>query len=417
MSEGTRIGEYKESAESLPTVSPENKEASSDFAATKIGEMSEFERSLMAFEESSDKDSQFADVMDRILVDFQEGDIIKGSVRSIEKAGVLLDISYKSDGFIANSEFSFDYDETPSSVLKPGDKVNVMIVKLESKEGYTVLSRKRAEYELAWGRLSKLAKTKETVLVRVTSSVQGGLVVSYSGIKGFIPASQVAKEGENDLSASLNQLLEVVVVQVDRKRRKVIFSNRVSKAKMNREEAQKLLESLESGQVKEGRVTSIKDFGVFVDIGGVEGLVHISELSWSRVSHASELVKVGDEVRVFVLGVDKEAKRVSLGMKQLEADPWVKVSDRYQVGQIVEGEITRIATFGSFMRLENNLEGLIHISELAHNHIERVEDVVKVGDKVKAKIIKLVPEEQRIGLSLKAIEAKDIAKPESAVSE
>jgi len=355
--------------------------------------------------------------MDRILVDFQEGDIIKGIVRSIEKAGVLLDISYKSDGFIANSEFSFDYDETPSSVLSPGDKVNVMIVKLESKEGYTVLSRKRAEYELAWGRLSKLAKTKETILVRVSSSVQGGLVVSYSGIKGFIPASQVAKEGEGDLAASMNQQLEVVVVQVDRKRRKVIFSNRVSKAKMNREEAQKLLESLEAGQVKEGRVTSIKDFGVFVDIGGVEGLVHISELSWSRVSHASELVKVGDEVRVFVLGVDKEAKRVSLGMKQLESDPWVKVSERYQVGQIVEGEITRIATFGSFMRLENNLEGLIHISELAHNHIERVEDVVKVGDKVKAKIIKLVPEEQRIGLSLKAIEAKDIAKPESAVSE
>jgi len=146
MSEGTRIGEYKESAESLPTVSPEKKEASSNFAATKIGEMSEFEKSLMAFEQSSDKDSQFADVMDRILVDFQEGDIIKGTVRSIEKAGVLLDISYKSDGFIANAEFSFDYDETPGSVLKPGDKVNVMIVKLESKEGYTVLSRKRAEY-------------------------------------------------------------------------------------------------------------------------------------------------------------------------------------------------------------------------------------------------------------------------------
>ncbi len=177
------------------------------------------------------------------------------------------------------------------------------------------------------------------------------------------------------------------------------------------------MESLEPGQVKEGRVTSIKDFGVFVDIGGVDGLVHISELSWSRVSHASELVKVGDEVRVFVLGVDKEAKRVSLGMKQLEADPWVKVAERYQVGQVVEGEITRIAAFGSFMRLENNLEGLIHISELAHNHIERVEDVVKVGDKVKAKIIKLVPEEQRIGLSLKAIEAKDIAKPETPVSE
>lgn len=409
MSEGTRIGEYKESAEVSSTASSENQD--SGFAATKIGEMSEFERSLMEFERSSDKEAQFADVMDRALVDFQEGDIIKGSVRSIEKAGVLLDISYKSDGFISNSEFSFDHDETPSSTLKPGDKVNVMIVKLESKEGYTVLSRKRAEYELAWNRLSKLAKTKDPVTVRVTSSVQGGLVVSYAGIKGFIPASQVSKEGDSDLSGFINQPLDVVVVQVDRKRRKVIFSNRVSKAKANKEEAQKVLDSLESGQIKDGRVTSVKDFGVFVDIGGVEGLVHISELSWSRVSHASELLKVGDTVRVFVLGVDKEAKRVSLGMKQLEEDPWVKVTERYQVGQLVEGEVTRIASFGAFMRLENNLEGLIHISELAHNHIERVEDVVKVGDKVRAKIIKLVPEEQRIGLSLKAVESKDLAQP------
>ena len=293
-----------------------------------------------------------------------------------------------------------------------GDEVDVFIEKLESKEGFTILSRKRAEYEVAWQNISKLAKSREVIDVKVCSVVQGGLVAEYNGIRGFIPASQVVKGSYEQLDQLLNQTLSVIVLKVDRRRKKVIFSNKSVKSKGMKEESLKLLESLEVGQIKQGKVTSIKDFGVFVDLGGIEGLVHISELAWSRVNHPSEIVQLGQEVNVFILGVDKETGKVSLGMKQLQPDPWVTVVEKYSVGQVITGVITRLVAFGAFIRIEDRLEGLIHISELANQHVEKVEDVVKVGDSVQAKIIKLIPEEQKIGLSLKGL--SESSKPSNA---
>ena len=189
-------------------------------------------------------------------------------------------------------------------------------------------------------------------------------------------------------------------------RKKVIFSNKAAKLNM-RKEGGKLLNELEVGQVREGKVTSIKDFGVFVDLGGVEGLIHISELSWSRVNHPSDFVKVGEDIKVFILGVDKENKRISLGMKQLEPDPWVEVSQKYAIGDFVDGTVTRTASFGAFVKLGEKLEGLIHISELSNKHVDKVTDVVKEGEKIKKKIIKLHVEDQKIGLSLKQDEDSD----------
>ena len=414
MSEGTRIGEFKDNTEFNTAVAVE-RNTPVDLKPTKIGEISEFEKSLMkdsgAPARNSDSavvhDGTFAEEMERMILDYQDGDIIKGIVRRVEKGGVLVDISHKSEGFIANSEFSFDAEDAPEELVKAGDEVNVMILKLESKEGYTVLSRRRAEYELAWNTLSRLSKTKDTVAVRVVSKVEGGLVVSFNGIKGFIPASQVIKETEVSLDGFVGQVLDVVVIQVDRKRRKVIFSHKVGKPRMSREATARLIDGIEIGQVRSGKVTSIKDFGVFVDLGGIEGLVHISEISWSRVGHPSEVLKSGQETKVFVLGVDRENQKISLGMKQLEPDPWVNVAEKYQIGQIATGEVSRVVTFGAFVRLEENLEGLIHISELSNHHVEKVEDVVKPGDTVKVKIIKLIPEEQRIGLSIKALGRTD----------
>ena len=433
MSEGTKLGEYRETSEfgTAVEVSIEpTVEVSGELRATKLGELSEFEKSLfleavhvqksttkksetpapqVSIEISSvldaGKSADFSDEINRLVVNFNEGDVIKGMVRNVEKSGVLVDIGYKSDGFISNIEFSNDPEVTAFSMgLKPGDQVEAYIEKLESKEGYTILSRKRAEYEKAWNNIAQLVKSRETIDIKVTSKVEGGLVASYMGIKGFIPASQVLKDGETDLSPFLNQVLEVGILQADRKRRKVVFAQKTSRGRSQKEAIAKALETLEIGQVKSGKVTSIKDFGAFVELGGVEGLVHISEMSWVRVSHPSQLVKLGDVVNVFVLGIDKEGGKVSLGMKQLEQDPWVTVAEKYRVDQIIEGTVTRIVTFGAFVKIEDNLEGLIHISELSNRRVGRVEDVINVGDQVTARIIKMNPAEQKIGLSLKQVE-------------
>lgn len=342
------------------------------------------------------------------IPNYQIGDIITGVVRNIEKSGVLVDIKYKADGFIPNNEFSSVPQENASNTVKIGDEIKVCIIKLETREGYVLLSRKKAEYESSWNLLGKLAKTKETIEVDVVSKVEGGLVVDYKGIKGFIPASHVLKTVDENLDSYIGQKLTVVVLQVERKRRKVIFSYRLASIKSQRVDISKILDSIEVGQIRKGRISSIKDFGVFVNIDGAEGLVHISELSWARVSHPSEILKVGDEVSVFVLGVDKENRKISLGMKQLQPDPWVNITNKYKVGEIVKGKITRFVPFGAFIQLDKDLEGLIHISELSYEHVDKIEDIVKIGTIVNAKIIKIIPEEQKIGLSLKGIDQGDV---------
>lgn len=408
MTEGTKIGEFKENQEFNSAASTEAE--SKTLKATKLGGVSEFEKSLLSDDSgqtsrssSSDVNMEafFQDEIETPIADYNEGDIVRGVVRTIEKSGVLVDISYKSDGYMFNNELAEDED------LVEGQEVLVYIESLESKEGYTILSRKKALVEETWNHIIDLIKSKEPVKIKVVSQVQGGLVVSYMGVRGFIPASQVSRERDEDFSQFVGQPLQVIVLQADRRRKKVVFSHKQVASKRQKDQSSKVLEGLEVGQIRDGHVTSIKDFGVFVDIEGIEGLVHISELSWSRVSHPSDIVALGANVKVFVLGVDKENQRISLGMKQLEPDPWVEVSNKYEVGQIVSGEISRVAPFGAFIKIENDLEGLIHISELSYDHIKNVEDVVKSGDVVKAKIIKLIPEEQKIGLSLKGVSDGD----------
>lgn len=445
MVEGTKLGEFNEDQEFKTAV--EHDASKRERSGTKIGEVSEFEKSLLesnatqveapaeapkqqetVSEDAEDEDdvvdfndfeSEFEKELGKIDVDFCEGDVVEGVVRSVEKSGVIVDIGYKSDGFIPNNELS-DFTSETDGKIKAGDKISACIVKLETKEGYTVLSSKRAEFELAWNEISDLAKSRKVIEIKVDSKVEGGLVASYCGIRGFIPASQVIKDSEEDLDAFIGKGMNVAILRSDRKRRKVIFSHKLAQNRMKKEEAFKIIDDLEIGQVRDGRVTSIKDFGAFVDLGGIEGLVHISELSWARISHPKDVLNIGDDVKVFILGVDKETKRISLGMKQLEPDPWVEVMKAYEVGQTVEGEITRLVPFGAFLKINDNIEGLIHISELTHDHVVNVDDVVKVGDTVKAKIIKLVPDEQKIGLSMKELielssEATETAQTEETV--
>lgn len=444
--EGTKFGLNEDELNvSIDTI---DKEAElEELSGTKIGEVSDFEKSLYESNEKStvgktvveektvasvatpvetpqitieqkaektlemnnESQNSLESHLEKTVLDYQQGDIIKGIVRKIEKSGIMVDINYKSEGYIQNVEFSQVPGETPSNTVKAGDEIDVYILKLETKEGYTLLSRKRAEYELAWNYLSKIAKTKETIDVHVTSKVEGGLVADYKGIKGFIPASHALRNSDEKLENYLDEKLTVVVIQVERKRRKVIFSHKLAQTRPGKMDIERMIERIEVGEVYTGSVSSIKDFGAFVNIGGAEGLVHISELSWARVNHPSEVLAVGDKVQVFVLGVDKEHNKISLGMKQLQPDPWVVVSEKFHVGQLVKGKISRIVSFGAFIQLEPDLEGLIHISELSYDHIERVEDAISVGQIVNAKIIKLIPDEQKIGLTLKGIDqAADI---------
>jgi 4-hydroxy-3-methylbut-2-enyl diphosphate reductase len=225
--------------------------------------------------------------------------------------------------------------------------------------------------------------------------------VDYNGIRGFIPASQVAKETEESFESFVGKTLPIKIIEINRRQGKIVLSHKIAAGEKNRMDPSKILDELEVGQVRKGTVTSLKKFGAFVDIGGIEGLIHLTELSWKRVNHPSDVLKVGQELEVFVLGVDKENKKVALGLKELQPDPWVTAAELYKPGQIVKVKIARFVKFGAFVELEGNLEGLIHISELSDQHIMKPEEAVSIGDIVDVKVLKVIPDEQKIGLSIK----------------
>ncbi len=332
---------------------------------------------------------------------YQPGDVVKGTIVKVDPSGVLVDIKYKSDGFIAPAELTDRSFSNINDIVKIGDKIDVMIMKLEDKEGYIVLSKKLADHEMRWKTAFDAYKGRKVLEAKVTSAVKGGLVVDYEGIRGFIPASQVAKESEEPIESFVGKTIPIKIIEINRRQGKVVMSHKIAAGEKVRPDVTKVLDELEVGQTRHGTVTSLKNFGAFVDIGGIEGLIHLTELSWKRVNHPSDLLKIGQELDVFVLGVDRENKKVALGLKELQPDPWVKAAELYQPGQIVKAKIARFVKFGAFAELDGNLEGLIHISELSDKPISRPEDAVAVGDTVDVKVLKVIPEEQKIGLSIK----------------
>jgi ribosomal protein S1 len=331
------------------------------------------------------------------------GDVVKGTVVKVEPNGVLVDINYKSDGFITPAELTDKGFNNINEIIKVGDKIDVLIERLEDKEGYIVLSKRKADYETKWNAAFEAYKTRKAIEAKVTGAVKGGLVVDYNGIRGFIPASQVAKETEESFESFVGKTLTIKIIEINRRQGKVVMSHKMAAGEKVRPDASKVFEELEVGQIKHGKVTSIKNFGVFVDIGGVEGLIHLTEMAWKRVKHPSDLMKVGQELDVFVLGVDHENKKVALGLKQLQDDPWVKASELYKPGMIVKAKVARFVKFGAFAELDGNLEGLIHISEISETPITRPEEAIKVDDVVDVKVLKVIPEEQKIGLSIKQV--------------
>jgi ribosomal protein S1 len=312
-----------------------------------------------------------------------------------------VDIKYKSDGLILPEELSDRSFSHPSEIVKVGEMVEVYIDNLESKEGYVILSKKHADYENKWRLAYDAFKNKKLLAGKVIQVLKGGLVVECEGIRGFIPASQVSKRPEESLESLKDKTLPVKVIEVDRRQGKIVLSHKMAAGEAEKMQAHKIFDELEVGQVRPGKVSSLKSFGAFVDIGGIEGLIHLSELSWKRVKHPSELLKMGQELDVFVLGVDKISKKVALGLKELQPDPWVNADEYFKAGQLVKAKIMRFAKFGAFAELEHDLEGLIHISEISRDPVQKPEDAVKIGDEVEVRVLRVIPEEQKIGLSIR----------------
>ena len=355
--------------------------------------------SVIDFQDISDEEMN--KMIDGTLTDFDEGDLIDGTVVKIEHDEVLVDIGFKSEGVIPARELSIRKDADPSEVVSLGDKLEALVLQKEDKDGRLILSKKRAEYERAWIQVEEKFKAGEVVTGEVIEVVKGGLILDI-GLRGFLPASLVDLRRVKDLDAYLGTEIEARVIEMDRNRNNVVLSRRVLLEEGRKNERAEILSKLSKGMRLKGTVSTIVDFGAFVDLGGIDGLVHISELSWNHVNHPSEVVKVGDEVEVEVLDVDLQRERISLGLKQTTEDPWLKLIESYPVGTIVDGKVTKVVPFGAFVELGNNVEGLVHISEMAAKHIDTPAQVVKVGQDVKVKVMDINPDRRRISLSMKA---------------
>lgn len=355
--------------------------------------------------------------------EYKVGDIVKGKVIKVDPSGVLVDIKYKADGLIPPDELSDRSYSSIDELVKVGDLISVYILNLENKEGYALLSKKMADSEVGWKLAYDAMKNRKTLQGRVLQVLRGGLSVDCQGVRGFVPASQVDKAPEESLDIFKDKTIPVKVIEVNRRQGKIVMSHRQAAGGKAKEINDQIFNELEPGQVRKGKVSSLKNFGAFVDLGGVEGLVHLTELSWKRVKHPSELLKVGQELDVFVLGVDRTNKKVSLGLKELQPDPWASAAQHYKPGQLTKAKILRFAKFGAFVELEHSLEGLIHVSEISKDQVLHPEDALKIGDVVEVKVLRVIPEEQKIGLSIKQAvaikerqEAANQAPPPASVS-
>ena len=342
----------------------------------------------------------FLAAIDQTIKYFNDGDIVEGTVVKVDHDEVLLDIGYKTEGVIPSRELSIKHDVDPGEVVEVGDEVDALVLTKEDKEGRLILSKKRAQYERAWGTIEQLKENDEPVTGTVIEVVKGGLILDI-GLRGFLPASLVEMRRVRDLQPYIGQEIEAKIIELDKQRNNVVLSRRAWLEQTQSEVRSEFLHQLQKGQVRKGVVSSIVNFGAFVDLGGVDGLVHVSELSWKHIDHPSEVVAVGDEVTVEVLDVDLDRERVSLSLKATQEDPWRVFARTHAIGQIVPGKVTKLVPFGAFVRVEEGIEGLVHISELAERHVEVPDQIVTVGQELMVKVIDIDLERRRISLSLK----------------
>ncbi|MBK7821552.1 MAG: 30S ribosomal protein S1 [Tessaracoccus sp.] len=351
----------------------------------------------------------FLAAVDATIKYFNDGDIVSGTVVKVDRDEVLLDIGYKTEGVIPSKELSIKHDVDPFDVVQVGDEIEALVQQKEDKEGRLILSKKRAQYERAWGTIEKVKEEDGVVTGSVIEVVKGGLIVDI-GLRGFLPASLVEMRRVRDLQPYVGMELEAKIIELDKNRNNVVLSRRAWLEQTQSEVRHTFLTQLQKGQIRKGVVSSIVNFGAFVDLGGVDGLVHVSELSWKHIDHPNEVVEVGMPVTVEVLEVDMDRERVSLSLKATQEDPWQTFARLHQIGQIVPGKVTKLVPFGAFVRVGEGIEGLVHVSELAERHVEIPEQVVSVGDDRMVKVIDIDLERRRVSLSLKqANEGVDVA--------
>ncbi len=344
---------------------------------------------------------------DATIHPFSEGDVVSGKVVRIDQDEVLVDIGYKSEGVIPSNELSIRKTVKPSEEVELGEEVDALVLTKEDQEGRLILSKKRARFEKAWRKIEEAADTGAPVTGTVIEVVKGGLILDL-GVRGFLPASLVDIRRVQNLDEFMGQQLECKVIELNRSRNNVVLSRRAVLEEERKEVREQILGRLQPGQEVEGKISNIVDFGAFVDLDGIDGLIHISELSWSHVNHPSEVVSIGDTVRVKVLDIDRDRQRISLGLKQTQEDPWQRVLNEYKEGDVVDGKVTKIVAFGAFVQILPGVEGLVHISELAQHHVESPAEVVRPGDELQVKILEVDEARRRLSLSVKRVEGQEL---------
>jgi small subunit ribosomal protein S1 len=352
-------------------------------------------------------DGQIVPNYDATITPFEEGDVVTGKVVRIDADEVLVDIGYKSEGVIPAHELSIRKSVDPADEVELAEEVDALVLTKEDQDGRLILSKKRARFEKAWRRIEAAAESGEPVEGQVIEVVKGGLIIDL-GVRGFLPASLVDIRRVPHLDDYLGQKIECKVIELNRSRNNVVLSRRAVLEEERKEVRQQILDRLQPGLVVEGQISNIVDFGAFVDLDGIDGLIHISELSWSHVNHPSEILSIGDTVKVKVLDIDRDRQRISLGLKQTQEDPWQRVVDTYNVGDELEGKVTKVVTFGAFVEILDGVEGLVHISDLAPHHIENPREIVEQGDKVKVRILEIDSERRRLSLSIKRVEGQNL---------
>jgi len=348
----------------------------------------------------------YMDQIEKSMRQYRRGDLVEGQVLSVNEKEIMVSLGASKDGLVPLEELE-DGVENPLGHYKEGDTITVMVIKEDDGEGNILLSKKRADYERVWDEFQESIEGKKTFKVRVKEAIKGGLTGEVKGVRAFIPASQVSMDYVEDLSPYVNELLEVKVLEFDQEKNNVVLSARALQEAQREKRGTQLFEQISEGQVYSGLVSRLTDFGAFVDIGGADGLIHISELSWKRIKHPSEVVAVGDQVEVTVLKVDKPSKRIGLRLNDVQDNPWADITNHYQENDVVTGQVARLTNFGAFVELESGVDGLVHISEISTERVSRAADVLSIGQEVEVMILSIDQDKQKISLSMKALEEAD----------
>lgn len=357
--------------------------------------------STSAIVENDLGDVSFEDAVAATMVDFNDGDLVKGKVVRVDRDEVLVDIGYKSEGVIPVKELSIRNDVNPDQIVKIGDEIEALVLQKEDKEGRLILSKKRAQYERAWSVVENIKNRNGTVTGEVIEVVKGGLIVDI-GLRGFLPASLVELRRVRDLQPYIGRNLEAKIIELDKNRNNVVLSRRAWLEESQKEQREQFLDNIKPGDRRKGVVSSVVNFGAFVDLGGMDGLIHVSELSWKHVDHPSAVVQVGDTVDVMVIDIDHDKERISLSLKATQQDPWAEFAAAHKVDELVYGRVTKLVPFGAFIQVADGIEGLVHISELSDQHVDLPEQVVVPNEELWVKIIDIDLSRRRISVSVKA---------------